>query len=242
MALIKCTECGKEISDKAATCPNCGCPVTHELPNELKQSTNSNSRKKSTGCLIIFIIFGAFCFLMVFMVFIVTVIRPTINISTPQSSNEIQTEIAEEDMKTMAKSTDEQIWGYVVPIINANNQLMTVVGSESSSNVDIYNAATDFKKLCGQTWNNPPEVSGNGAQEYLDSCRDYILIEQTMADSLLKYLDSQKTSDLAKVQENIQTCTQALNVVATNKGTFLSINGFTTEEIQEISDNLGIEE
>ena len=27
MALISCPECGKEISDKAAACPNCGCPV-----------------------------------------------------------------------------------------------------------------------------------------------------------------------------------------------------------------------
>ena len=27
MALIKCPECGKEISDKAAACPNCGAPV-----------------------------------------------------------------------------------------------------------------------------------------------------------------------------------------------------------------------
>lgn len=27
MALIKCEECGKEISDKATTCPNCGCPI-----------------------------------------------------------------------------------------------------------------------------------------------------------------------------------------------------------------------
>lgn len=27
MALIKCNECGKEISDKADKCPNCGCPV-----------------------------------------------------------------------------------------------------------------------------------------------------------------------------------------------------------------------
>ena len=26
MALIKCSECGKEISDKAIACPNCGCP------------------------------------------------------------------------------------------------------------------------------------------------------------------------------------------------------------------------
>lgn len=28
MALIKCSECGKEISDKAKTCPNCGNAVT----------------------------------------------------------------------------------------------------------------------------------------------------------------------------------------------------------------------
>lgn len=27
MALIKCPECEKEISDKATSCPNCGCPL-----------------------------------------------------------------------------------------------------------------------------------------------------------------------------------------------------------------------
>lgn len=27
MALIKCSECKKEVSDKAAACPSCGCPV-----------------------------------------------------------------------------------------------------------------------------------------------------------------------------------------------------------------------
>ena len=28
MALIKCPECGKQVSDKASSCPNCGCPVS----------------------------------------------------------------------------------------------------------------------------------------------------------------------------------------------------------------------
>lgn len=28
MALINCPECGKEISDKAQSCPNCGCPAS----------------------------------------------------------------------------------------------------------------------------------------------------------------------------------------------------------------------
>ena len=27
MALIKCPECGREISDKAKACPHCGCPI-----------------------------------------------------------------------------------------------------------------------------------------------------------------------------------------------------------------------
>lgn len=31
MALIKCSECGKEMSDKATTCPHCG--ARHETGN-----------------------------------------------------------------------------------------------------------------------------------------------------------------------------------------------------------------
>lgn len=34
MALIKCPECGKEISDRAGSCPSCGCPL--ETANEPK--------------------------------------------------------------------------------------------------------------------------------------------------------------------------------------------------------------
>lgn len=29
MSLIKCTECGREISDKATNCPNCGAPTNN---------------------------------------------------------------------------------------------------------------------------------------------------------------------------------------------------------------------
>lgn len=38
MALINCPECGKEISDKAASCPNCGCPVQNEIQEEHNES------------------------------------------------------------------------------------------------------------------------------------------------------------------------------------------------------------
>ena len=39
MALIKCSECGKEISDKANTCPSCGNPI-----NSQSVVTDQNSR------------------------------------------------------------------------------------------------------------------------------------------------------------------------------------------------------
>lgn len=35
MAMIKCSECGKEISDRAERCPNCGCPIQHGIPNNM---------------------------------------------------------------------------------------------------------------------------------------------------------------------------------------------------------------
>lgn len=50
MALIKCTECGKEISDKAAACPNCGAPnnCSQQLQNKIltQQEKISDSKQK----------------------------------------------------------------------------------------------------------------------------------------------------------------------------------------------------
>ena len=47
MALIKCIECGKEISDKASTCPNCGCPVSVAENKENRSSEREESNVKS---------------------------------------------------------------------------------------------------------------------------------------------------------------------------------------------------
>ena len=37
MALIKCSECGKEISDKATTCIHCGNPIFEEKIEKMKK-------------------------------------------------------------------------------------------------------------------------------------------------------------------------------------------------------------
>lgn len=68
MALIKCTECGKDISDKAVACPHCGCPIAKDSErndSETKVGTANNKtaepkempKKKSKKMLFIVIPF-----------------------------------------------------------------------------------------------------------------------------------------------------------------------------------------
>lgn len=45
MALISCPECGKQVSDQAASCPGCGCPVKHEVSNERSIANNDKKVK-----------------------------------------------------------------------------------------------------------------------------------------------------------------------------------------------------
>lgn len=46
MALLKCPECGKQISDKAVSCPNCGCPIIFNGENSDKKSTNKTQKNQ----------------------------------------------------------------------------------------------------------------------------------------------------------------------------------------------------
>ena len=57
MALIKCPECGKEISDKATACPNCGCPIQAAgNPNSVELSTTEEKPKKKTKTAVIAVV------------------------------------------------------------------------------------------------------------------------------------------------------------------------------------------
>lgn len=47
MALIKCSECGKDISDKAATCPHCGCPLLNAEYSQKHKKKNGVDAKRT---------------------------------------------------------------------------------------------------------------------------------------------------------------------------------------------------
>lgn len=50
MALIKCQECGKEISDKAVVCPNCGNPIQCYIDSDAYDMLSNYKKKKCSRC------------------------------------------------------------------------------------------------------------------------------------------------------------------------------------------------
>ena len=50
MPLIKCKECGKEISDKIKTCIHCGCPVEQKIKCKECGKELNITDKKCNNC------------------------------------------------------------------------------------------------------------------------------------------------------------------------------------------------
>ncbi len=57
MALIKCTECGKDISDKAIACPNCGNPLATVQKDESLVTIQATKKKWKFVKLLSWIVF-----------------------------------------------------------------------------------------------------------------------------------------------------------------------------------------
>ncbi|WP_071992749.1 zinc-ribbon domain-containing protein [Aphanizomenon flos-aquae] len=97
MTLLKCSECNKEISSKAATCPNCGAPM-----------------KRKSGCLAQFSFILFWVSVVLFIVFLIGLISP--NTPTPPQTSETETppsqnkeiETQEQKAKAEEKKVEQQ--------------------------------------------------------------------------------------------------------------------------------------
>jgi len=70
MALIKCPECGKEISEFASNCPNCGFFVKKQISSKANNNTSVSKKK---------LLFSVLLVLAIFLIIFLCIIIPTTN-------------------------------------------------------------------------------------------------------------------------------------------------------------------
>ena len=118
MALIKCNECGKEISDKAINCIHCGCPMNNQEKTNDKQKLN------------IFIIIGIIIFVIILLLILTQKNSSNINNNDNNNNNSI--------IGTY-KYTGASSWAdRKILYLYDNNKCMYLVGSAESKECTYY--------------------------------------------------------------------------------------------------------
>lgn len=109
MALIECPECGKEISDKASNCPNCGCPIntTEDNISEQPQLTHISPKVQNVDIKKFLPIIA-----IVAIVAIAGVFLYNLKVVQPRNKYEEATALLEEGKYQEGKEILETIKGY----------------------------------------------------------------------------------------------------------------------------------
>ena len=68
MTMIRCEDCGKEISDKSTECVYCGCPTKYS--NKPENVIDKQDEKMNSFIYVLFGIFGIIIVILIFLVII----------------------------------------------------------------------------------------------------------------------------------------------------------------------------
>lgn len=244
MALINCSECGKEISDKAVACPNCGAPIsaskkivsdnqtTYYMPKETKgfgggRMVTSAKKKIRTGCLVFFMLFiGAMVF---------SIIQRANNPDAYLSTNKT-TDTSKNDDKKSLLELDETSWEQFKNLYISHNNFMSIIDAFSNDKItalDFYNECQNAEKYFQEVSTTFNYGTNDDEITYLNVFETVALSDQSAASYLKKYIDTGKTSHLSKAQESIQRAKDAVVLIAENRGKLLVKAGLSDEEIQK---------
>jgi Primosomal protein N'' (replication factor Y) - superfamily II helicase len=228
MSLIKCHECGKEISDKADKCPNCGAPVIIENNSILSGPPNipKPNKKRKVGCLIFIVIFV--CVLGGGMINVIN--HPEKYQSSNNSSN-----VSKKDTKESLLELDKTSWKQFKGIYTSHNNFMTVIDAFTDNQItslDFYNECKKAEEYFGKSSNLFSYGNTDDEKAYLSVFKSVALSDQLAAKYLKKYIDSGKTSQLSKAQESIQGAKDAITTIAKNRRKLLAKTGLSDTEIK----------
>lgn len=130
MALIKCSECGKEISDKAVSCPNCGTKViTNQSKKDVAEKMDTDSKKA------LYAIIGTIILLLGLGMILNNISNNTITTSTEYSSTSKSTS-TKSQTKTYNLGTTARVGDWEITVVNAEDKktLKDSFGTKTTEN------------------------------------------------------------------------------------------------------------
>lgn len=206
-----------------------------EQPSSYIINPNSETppqpKKKGRGCLIaVFICLAVFVFLMIG----VMSSTPTSPASSPSNSSSNSSETPEQ-VQARIKKFDQKTWSDFENLYINHNTFMTNIGSFSSGSADaltFYNSCVEAKQYFQNASLAFNYATNDDEKTYLDVFKSAAQEDLMAAEALIKYLDTNETSDISKAQEHIMRAKEAFTVIASNRGILLKQAGYTTEEIE----------
>lgn len=256
MALIKCPDCGKEFSDLAPACPNCGRPnqVQPQRPTGPAMANRANTpgptvvqnnngipqstKKKGSGCLITVLVF-------LFVAFIIGTFAAKgtskSNSETGEAiiSTEAETGSSVVDNREAALEADKQISDLVQSAESDYNVLVNLISSGSASDLDLYDTAKKVYSNLGTYQVNVSRIKCDGVEDYSNAASSYIINMQLTASYVKKYVDKQKMEDLSSAKECIANMDNYVLNLVSKKMEFLKNSGYTDEEVATILSQMG---
>lgn len=190
MALIQCPECSKEISDKAANCPNCGCPIS--VPQPQIQPETPKAKKGIILPIIIAVIAIA----------IISVAVITINKNSKQKNRDSQ--IAE--VKTAMDNVDNLL-ADLISVINTKPEIPYLyddpVYKQNKDKIrNILDDITNYQKIVEDAYKNEDREFVKELDDYISTNKTYRSWDEYNAEIKKIYGDSisneQAAEDIAK--------------------------------------------
>lgn len=145
MALIKCPECGKDVSSSAASCPNCGHPISQAQPKEtVVEKTTVVKEKKKGSCLS-----GILVFVVIIVIILVVASKDSDSSKSSSSSSSTATSTAEssaseeavEEVQYLAVTSTELIDAYNDNQVKCkqdyDGKMLEVTGTVQSIGTDV---------------------------------------------------------------------------------------------------------
>lgn len=167
--------------------------------------------------------------------FVVGVVLNENELAGTETTNTINTE--SENSQEISIAFDEKSWDDYLKMYEAHNYLMKAMNAFSNgemSKLDFYDYCKNASEWFGQISISFNYGKTDDEKEYLSTFQTFALADQSAANSLMKYLDSNATKDLSNARENINRAKEAATIIAKNRIVLLKKIGLSEEEITEI--------